>query len=56
MKKSFSSEALENGKRVMKIRKTYLRLVSVLFFSNTLAMACAPAEPMLFSRMLKMSQ
>jgi len=32
-------------KSVMKINKTYLRLVSVLFFSNALAMACAPAGP-----------
>ena len=31
-------------------------LVSVLFFSNALVMACAPAGPMLFPRRLKMSQ
>jgi len=30
----------------MKKRKTYSMLVSVLFFSNALAMACAPAGPM----------
>ena len=37
----------------MKIRKTYLRLVSVLFFSSALAMACAPAGPMPFPARLK---
>ena len=31
----------------MKIRKTYSMLVSVLFFSNALAIACAPAGPIL---------
>ena len=36
----------------MKIRKTYLMLVSVLFFSNALAMAFAPSSPMpLFQRL-----
>jgi hypothetical protein len=39
----------------MKIRKTDFMLVSVLFFSNAMAMACAPAEPMSLATRLKRS-
>ena len=56
MKKSFSSEALENEKRVMKIRKTYLRVVSAVLLFKASAMACAPTGPILLNLRLKRSQ